>query len=234
MNEPTDVSNIPGSYTLSVRSHQLVLLPDRAIYWPDRRTLIIADVHLGKGTAFRELGLPVPTGGSERDLARISALLAITAAGRLIILGDLIHAKASHQPRLHALFIDWRTRHSTLDILLVRGNHDRHAGMLPDSWRVTEVEEPFDDDGLILSHAPRAASGPTSAPVLAGHVHPVYAMRDFDRSVVRVPCFHLDTLAGCLTLPAFGNFTGGHCVSPALGHRFYLAIGKSGVRSLKL
>lgn len=218
---------IPGSATTEFRGQRLVLLPDRALHWPAARTLIVADVHLGKGTAFRELGLPVPTGGSAKDLARIDALLDATAAERLVVLGDLIHSKASHQPGLHASIEKWRDGRRGLQVLLVRGNHDRRAGRLPSTWDIEEVEEPHADDGLIFTHVPRAAAAGPGAGVLAGHVHPVYALRDFDRSQVRVPCFHLDDVAGCMTLPAFGTFTGGYRVSRAAGNRFFLAMGKT-------
>ena len=52
--------------------HSLQLLGDRAMYWAATRTLIVADVHVGKAATFRALGVPVPGGITAKDLARLS------------------------------------------------------------------------------------------------------------------------------------------------------------------
>ncbi len=216
---------IQGSVPVDLGDERLILLPDRAIWWPARRTLIVSDVHLGKGTAFRHAGLPVPSGGSSKDLARISLLLGATNASRLVVLGDLIHARSSHQPSLTDAIASWRAGHAGVEMLLVRGNHDRSAGRLPAEWEMQEVEEPFEDGGLLLSHVPRYGQ---SKPVLAGHLHPVCAVRDFDRSTIRIPCFFF--YRDCCILPAFGSFTGGYVVDAGAGQRCFVTTGKNVVR----
>ena len=113
------------------------------------------------------------------------------------MLGDMIHTRCSHDPLLCESVARWRQRHTSLDMLLVRGNHDRRAGPLPAEWNITEVEEPCADGRLLLSHEPRYEE---SLPVLAGHIHPVFATPDFDGSIVRIPCFVLDG-ARCAILP---------------------------------
>lgn len=200
----------------------LHLLPDRAIWWPREQSVIVADVHLGKDAAFRKAGFPVPSGGSEKDLRRLDELIAVTSARRLIVLGDFIHAKNSHQPELSEVVSRWRQSHATVSMLLIRGNHDRSAGRLPVDWNIPETEEPFADSGLILSHGPRYDQ---PLPVLAGHVHPVVILNDHDRSTVRVPCFVFDE-SRCAILPAFGSFTGGHPMDRQEGRRLFLTSGK--------
>ena len=212
---------IDGSIFIEHGSAQLQLLPDKAIYFPACDTLIVADVHAGKGTAFRQAGLPIPSGSSQKDLARIDALLELTHAGRLVILGDFLHAKSSRQPETLATIQRWRSSHREVRMMLVRGNHDRCAGRVPLDWQIEEVEEPFDEGcGVLFSHEPRDAE---DVPVLCGHVHPVVAVIDFDRSAVRVPCFCFDD-RGCGILPAFGSLTGGHNVGMRDGQRVYLAM----------
>ena len=175
-----------------------------------------------KGPLFARAGLPVPVGSSQKDLARIDALLQRTGAGRLVILGDFLHAKSSRQPETLTTIQRWRESHQDVRIMLVRGNHDRCAGRVPSEWRFDEVEEPFDEGcGVLFSHEPRDADG---VPVLCGHVHPVVSVMDFDRSAVRVPCFCFDE-RGCGILPAFGSLTGGHNVGMRQGQRVYLATG---------
>ena len=56
------------------------LLADRALYWPARRRLLLADLHLGKADTFRAAGIALPRGGTALDLARIGALVEARAA----------------------------------------------------------------------------------------------------------------------------------------------------------
>ena len=216
-----------GSVEITHGGERLQLLPQRAVYWPAQRALIVADVHLGKGTAFRAMGLPVPSGSSAKDLQRLTALLAATAATRLIILGDLIHGHQSHQPALATALMAWRREQDLLDVLLVRGNHDRRAGRLSDDLRIVEVEEPHALGGLVLQHDPAAFDH--GCPALAGHVHPVIAVRDFDRSRVALPCFVFDA-SGIGVLPSFGSFTGGARVERAIDRQCYVCTGTRVVR----
>ncbi len=78
--------------------HGLVLLPQRAVFDPAERTLFVADVHFGKAAAFRALGAPVPKGTTADNLARLTALMEATGAARLVVLGDLLHARAGLPP----------------------------------------------------------------------------------------------------------------------------------------
>ena len=213
---------IPGSVVVEFGNELLHLLPDRAIWWPFGQALIVADVHLGKDAAFRKAGFPVPAGGSVKDLGRLDHMLAMTGARRLIVLGDLIHAKHSYQPELFEAVLRWRQIHSSIEMLLVRGNHDRSAGLLPVEWDIREMQELTGDSGLMLSHQPRYDQ---NLPVLAGHIHPVVILRDHDRSTVRVPCFVFDEKC-CAILPAFGTFTGGHPMDRQAGRRLFLTSGK--------
>src|SRR5205085_178911 len=102
---------------------RLTLLPQRAIFWHDRRTLLVADPHFGKAATFRSAGIPIPRGTTTADLARLDAALDATKAERLIFLGDLLHAKSGRAAATLAVIRTWRTRREQLDVVLVRGNH---------------------------------------------------------------------------------------------------------------
>ena len=180
-------------------------------------TLIIADAHFGKSAAFRKIGIPVPAGATTRDLARLASLLAQTGAGRLIILGDFLHSRAGRQPEVFDAIESWRRSHEPLPIILVRGNHDRSAGYVPAEWEIHEVEEPFMDDGIALIHDPKCSG---THPALAGHIHPVVGLPDYDGTAVTVPCFVVDE--ECLVLPSFGTFTGGHRMGRQEGRRIFV------------
>src|SRR4051812_6702373 len=81
----------PGSSADSVATtlagEAVELLPQRALYWPAQQTLFVADVHLGKAAAFRAGGVPIPRGTTANDLDRLSMLITVTGARRLIVLG---------------------------------------------------------------------------------------------------------------------------------------------------
>jgi DNA ligase-associated metallophosphoesterase len=210
-----------GSIAVEFAGETWELLPDNAIYSSQRQALIVADVHVGKGATFRALGVPVPAGSSAKDLSRISALLKQTGARRLIILGDFFHAKAGRDDELHNTIRTWRESHAGIPMLLIRGNHDRRAGRVLSEWNIEEANERHADDGILLCHAPCEGE---AMPHLCGHVHPVFAMKDFDRTSVRVPCFVLDP--NLMMLPSFGSMTGGYRIETQPERRIYLVAGR--------
>jgi uncharacterized protein len=180
------------------------LLPARALFMPAARTLIVADVHWGKAAAFRALGVPVPRGTTRSGLDRLSAVLSETRAAHLIVLGDLLHARAGMQPAVLDALSRWRAAHASLEMTLVRGNHDYHAGDPPASLAIQCVDAPLIAGPFALHHHP------TTDPrgyVLAGHVHPVAQLRGRGRQKLTLPCFAFGETGGLL--PAFGEFTGG-------------------------
>ena len=192
---------------LDVAGEPVRLLADRALYWPARRRLLLADLHLGKGDTFRAAGIAVPSGGTAHDLARIAALLAATGAASLWILGDFLHARRN--PAVDAAWRAFRDAHAGVAFAVVPGNHDRALDA-----RVAGIElvrEGTRDGPFAFRHAPPgAAHAGDAAPahVLCGHLHPVLRLPGAGRH----PLFWLrpDTTV----LPAFSAFTGGFAVPP--------------------
>ncbi|MBC3410124.1 ligase-associated DNA damage response endonuclease PdeM [Pseudomonas sp. SWRI107] len=195
----------------------LLLLADKAIYWPQQHTLLVADLHIGKAASYRALHQPVPRGTTEATLARLDQLLARYACNRLVVLGDFLHARTARAAGTLAALAAWRTRHCELEIVLVRGNHDRHAGDPPVELGITVHEEPWLLGPFALCHEPEPHA---SHAVLAGHVHPAYVLRGRARQRLRLPCFVIG--AQVAVLPAFGEFTGGWNVAPQAGTRMFL------------
>ncbi|MBK4994321.1 ligase-associated DNA damage response endonuclease PdeM [Pseudomonas sp. S37] len=195
----------------------LWLLPDKAIYWPARRALLVADVHIGKAASYRALHQPVPRGTTEATLARLDTLLGRYDCEQLIVLGDFLHARTARAPATMARLHAWRERHEHLEIVLIRGNHDRNAGDPPASLGIEVKDEPWLSGPFALQHEP--APHPTH-PVLAGHVHPVFVLRGKARQRLRLPCFLIDGHVSLL--PAFGEFTGGWEITPSNTSQVYL------------
>lgn len=206
-----------GACELMMAGERLLLLPQRALFLPERELLVVADVHFGKGAAFRSWGIPVPAGTTGDNLAALDTVLETSAASHLLFLGDFLHARSARSPMVLSALQEWRERHTDLRITLVRGNHDRHAGDPPGSLRIDVVEQPFLAGDLALRHEP--AGEDARVPALAGHLHPVCRVTHGHESV-RLPCFLLR--AQELILPAFGAFTGGHLFRPQPNDRIYL------------
>jgi len=193
---------------------ELVLLPERAAYWPRRRTLILADPHFGKAAAFRAGGVPVPVAASEASLQRLDSVLTRTDATRLIFLGDLLHAAAGRTPAVLAAIEGWRRKHSAIEVVLVRGNHDHRAGDPPATWGFDCVDEPWHEPPFAWRHVPAAVKG---AYAMAGHLHPAVRLADRRGHSLALPCFYFGHAYA--VLPAFGEFRGTALVAPRPGER---------------
>jgi uncharacterized protein len=197
---------------------EVVLLAERALFWPRAGTLVAADFHWGKAATFRAAGIPVPVGTTSDDLARLEAALFRTCARRLVVLGDLFHAKAGRiATQTLAELRRWRGLRDELEIMLVRGNHDRHAGDPPDDLRINCVNAPAFMPPFVLRHEP--ADSPESY-TLAGHLHPGIVLAGPALRRERLPCFWLRPRG--TVLPAFGSFTGHASVVPGPDDRVFV------------
>ncbi|HEX6901560.1 MAG TPA: ligase-associated DNA damage response endonuclease PdeM [Thermoanaerobaculia bacterium] len=205
-----------ADFRVEVQGEPLILLPERALFWERTGTLIAADVHLGKAASFRAAAIPMPGGTTTETLLRLSAALVRTGARRLLLLGDFFHAKSGRASRTLAAIADWRDRHPDLEIVLIRGNHDRGAGDPPAEWRFDCKDEPWIEPPFAFRHHPAEEPG---GYVLAGHIHPAVSLSGPGRQREKLPCFFFGERVGLL--PAFGDFTGGASVRPRHGDRVY-------------
>ncbi|WP_426109988.1 ligase-associated DNA damage response endonuclease PdeM [Massilia sp. PWRC2] len=197
------------------------LLAQKALYWPAAHMLVIADIHFGKAASFRAAGVPVPRGTTSQNLAALDALMALHDIRHIMFLGDFLHARAAHASATVAAMLAWRQRHPHLQLTLVRGNHDRHAGDPAASLQIEMVDEPFAMAPFAFCHHPDIA---TAGYALAGHIHPSYRLATrFDS--LRLPCFVVGPQR--LILPSFGAFTGGFLIAPAAGDAIYVSSGEA-------
>ena len=205
---------------VTVAGEELLLLADRAVYWPARATLLVADPHFGKAAAFRFAGLFVPRGTTTAALSRLSLLLAATGAERIVFLGDFLHAREGRSGEMMAAIAVWRRQHASVAMTLVRGNHDRRAGDPSPEVGIEVVDGPLAAGPFALAHHPVAVEGRY---VLAGHIHPCVTVRGRAKQRERLACFWFGRQKG--VLPAFGEFTGCGEISPAEGERVWVVAG---------
>ena len=205
-----------GALDIELAGERLVMLPQRALFWPARHLLVIADIHFGPAASGRAGGRAGPRATTTENLGALDALIDGCHATSVLFLGDFLHARHAHATATMTAMTQWRRRRDGLALTLVRGNHDRHAGDPPAHLRIEVVDEPWQIGTLLFAHHPQAHP---DGYVLAGHVHPVYRLSTRGDSL-RLPCFVFGAESGML--PSFGSFTGGHPVAPAPGDRVFV------------
>ena len=170
-----------------------------ALYWHDERTLLVADLHLEKGSSHAERGIMLPPYDTRETLARLAAVVGRYDPARIIALGDSFHdiggSRRIGTDDLESL----RTLQRGREWVWIAGNHDpaigpRVGGRLCDELLL---------GGLTLRHEPVAC--PTTHEI-AGHMHPA-ARLSANGASIRRPCFVGN--GSRLVMPAFGAFTGG-------------------------
>ncbi|MFO0873261.1 MAG: ligase-associated DNA damage response endonuclease PdeM [Phycisphaerales bacterium] len=200
---------------LDLRGERVGVLPQRAIWLPARAALIVADLHVGKGEAYRALGVPMPEGLLDETLERLGRLVATSGATRVVVLGDLIHAPAGLTPAVRARVASFLSA-LPATVALVRGNHDRRIERLPAEWPIVAHDEPLDDPPFALVHHPAAHRDRYS---IAGHLHPTMTLAGAG-DAIRLPCFHFGPRIA--VLPAFSRFSRGVPLSVEPGDRAFV------------
>lgn len=170
-----------------------------ALYWPAERLLIVADLHLEKGSAAARRGNLLPPYDTAETLRRLGEAIGRFGPARVVALGDSLHDQGA------AKRLGEADRRVLADLqagrtwIWVTGNHDPEI----DRGLGGDVAADLRLGGLRLQHAPH--EGPAAGEI-AGHLHPA-ARITVRGSVIRRPCFAGD--GERLVLPAFGAFTGG-------------------------
>lgn len=208
------------SLALDCVGERFELHHQRVIYWKARRTLLVADVHFGKEDAFGRMGVAIPEGPSTLSLSRLGAMLAASGAERLCVLGDFMHAAPRPDERWLYALSDFLDRHTALSFDVVAGNHDKRVGRQLVDARIHWIEDSCLEPPFVLRHVPGTDS---RGYVLSGHLHPVFRLRagGRKRQSVRAPAFWFRE--DHAVLPAFGEFTGGHVITPETGDQVFLA-----------
>ncbi len=201
---------------VTLAGQRIRLLGSGAAFWCETSTLFIADLHLGKTTTFRRGGLPVPPGATTATIHKLVHCIEQHQPERVVVLGDLIHARCSWDQELTSGFD--RIFHALRGrpFLLIRGNHDRGSLCYLAEYPIEIVEPPHGDSPWILVHdeaQERPAVIPESHIVLAGHLHPGVRLGRTSAEHLRLPCFWLRS--DSLTFPSFGEFTGHQPIRPA-------------------
>jgi uncharacterized protein len=188
------------------RSHKITLsglefIPDLsgALYAPEFRALLVADLHLEKGTSLARRGVHLPPYDTRESLKQLKAVLDSVQPERLIFLGDSFHDSAARE-RIDADDLELlRTITRTADTIWITGNHDPKppedvGGRILDQMVLGPV---------VLRHQPKPLAGEEAE--ISGHLHPAAAIHARGHRI-RCRCFIAGTRR--MIMPAFGSYTG--------------------------
>lgn len=185
---PTAVAGVP-----------LTPLPEGALWWAAERMLIVADLHLEKGSSFARRRQMLPPYDTMATLARLTALVQRLDPAVVVALGDSFHdgdGPSRLAPTEAEILIALQRGR---DWIWIAGNHDPDLPAHIGGERRAELRL----GQLTFRHEP--LPGPAEGEI-AGHLHPAARVAGRGGSVRR-RCFVGDPSR--LVLPAFGAYAGG-------------------------
>jgi len=188
-----------GSLRTPIGAAEALLRCSGALWLAAERALVVADLHLEKGSSYAARGQMLPPYDTRETLRRLAAEIEALAPSLVVLLGDTFHDRKS-EGRLaadDAAALRGLARGRTL--VWVVGNHDADGPRALPGETADELELA----GLTLRHEPRAGPQPGE---VSGHLHPAARVRA-TRGSVRRRCFVTD--AERAILPAFGAYAGG-------------------------
>ena len=185
---------------------ELFAEPSGALWWPAATTLIVADLHLEKGTSYAQRGVLLPPYDTRTTLRRLAAAIGPRVA-RVICLGDSFHDGDGPKRLSHADAAALRTLVERHDWIWITGNHDP---VLPAMLGGRTIMGELRLDGLVMRHQAEA----DALGEISGHYHPKSHI-DVRGHRLSGACFIHDERR--IVLPAFGAYTGGlHIESEAI------------------
>jgi DNA ligase-associated metallophosphoesterase len=182
-----------------VAGASLVVDPAGAIWWAAERLLVVADLHLEKGSAFAARGRLLPPYDTAATLQRLAVLCARYLPRAVIALGDSFHDRRASD-RIDAASVDLLADLARgRDWIWITGNHDPEPQVCVTGEWLQELRL----GPLTFRHEPQSASAPGE---IAGHLHPVAKVHVRGRALRR-RCLATDGARA--VLPAFGAYAGG-------------------------
>tara|TARA_R110002051_G_scaffold50073_2_gene97236 strand:+ start:106 stop:786 length:681 start_codon:yes stop_codon:yes gene_type:complete len=199
------------THTILIQDQYFVLHSTGALFWEGEGMLLISDVHLGKVSHFRKYGAAVPQKAIEKNFELLTEIVANFKPETICFLGDLFHSSLNNEWHL---FESWIAE-QTSKIILVAGNHDIISPLKYEDIGISVIQEllipPF-----LLTHHPEERNGFYN---FSGHIHPAVKLKGLGRQRLKLPCFF--KTKNQMVLPAFGEFTGTHILTPTKEDEVY-------------
>jgi DNA ligase-associated metallophosphoesterase len=184
---------------MHIRGQEIVADRSGALYWPGERMLVVADLHLEKGSAFAVRGRMLPPYDTRETLSRLGEVIGRYRPRCVVALGDSFHDRRAGERLGTNDLRDLAELQAGREWIWITGNHDPEI-----SGRAGGCVQPSLTLGnIVFRHEP--VPGPVEGEI-AGHLHPA-ARVHLGGAGLRRPCFVASPSR--IVLPAFGAFAGG-------------------------
>jgi DNA ligase-associated metallophosphoesterase len=175
--------------------------PAGALFWPEPGLLVVADLHLEKGSSFAARGVLLPPYDTAATLGRLGRLITHYAPRLVVALGDSFHDPGGPTRLAAGDRATLRGLQRGRQWIWIAGNHDPD----PAAGIGGSFSDTFCCGPIVFRHAPLTEAREPDGEV-AGHLHPVARVAQRGRTTSR-RCFASDGRR--LVMPAFGAYTGG-------------------------
>lgn len=216
------MDTILSHYHLNHLQQDLYLTPQKAIFWKNKRILLVSDLHFGKAGHFRKSGIAVPGQVHDADFEILDQLVDIYNPVSIIFLGDLFHSELNNQ--WHDL-ANWINKHHNLPVFLVKGNHDILPENLYNFGNVKIYNDSLAIEPFLFTHRPLEKPAENELYNISGHIHPAVTLKGKAKQHLKLPCFYFGKNNGLL--PAFGKFTGNSLLKIKKDDLVYVITGQS-------
>jgi DNA ligase-associated metallophosphoesterase len=200
---------------VEIFDEQVMLFPQKALYWKKQNILLLADLHLGKINHFRKSGIAVPSKANDHNLEILMDVIALTNPQRIICLGDLFH---SHYNPEWEVFGELVKHYAHISFELVLGNHDIMSEQQY-SRKGIKVHDKLTIGSFLFTHHPMEEV-PQDVYNISGHLHPGVHMKGRGKQSIMLPCFYFGVQQAIL--PAFGLFTGLARIAPKKNDKVFV------------
>lgn len=180
---------------------RLAIVPDLsgALFLPEERTLVVADLHLEKGSSYAMRGVMLPPYDTSATLAALAAAILRLRPAQVIALGDSFHDRQAEARLAPQTLAALKALQQGRDWLWITGNHDPSISARVGGESAASIVL----GGVTFRHEPDPAE---TGYEVAGHLHPAAKLRMRGRALRR-RCFALSPRR-CV-LPAMGAYAGG-------------------------
>jgi len=196
-----DRNKIYKGQVVEIMTCPFLLLSEKAMYWPEKKMLILSDPHLGKITHFRKAGIAVPLEAKNENWRNLNDLIVSQAPRSVYFLGDLFHSTYNDEWQELEEFM---SVFDNIEFHLVLGNHDILEEKVYQNSRLKVCEQSIQDQFIFTHHPLKEPQGELFN--FCGHIHPSILLSGKGRQRIKLPCFYFYDQQ--LILPAFGVFTG--------------------------
>ncbi|SMC35929.1 ligase-associated DNA damage response endonuclease PdeM [Cellulophaga tyrosinoxydans] len=183
-----------------------------ALFWEEKSTLVVSDIHFGKVSHFRKHGAAVPQKAIQKNFDLLENIVHQFKPKTICFLGDLFHSSINSEWHL---FETWVTK-TDAKLFLIAGNHDIISPLKYEALGIVVISE-IVTQGFLFTHHPEEREGLFN---FAGHIHPSVKLKGSGKQFLKLACFFKSNHQ--MILPAFGEFTGTYSLQPAKDNEVYV------------